>query len=80
MGLGDANRKVDVVSKRLKIVVDRDLCDAHGRCVEAAPAVFAIGDDDQMHLLSEHPDESERANVEKAVQRCPKGALTLIVE
>lgn len=75
MGLGDTHRKVDVVSRRLHVVVDRDLCDAHGRCVEAAPNVFTIGDDDQMHLLEENPDESERANVEKAVQWCPKGAL-----
>jgi len=63
------------MSRKLRVIVDRDLCDAHGRCAEAAPAVFAIGEDDQMHILDETPDESERANVEKAVQRCPKGAL-----
>lgn len=71
---------MDVVTKRLRVVVDRDLCDAHGRCVESAPNVFAIGDDDQMHLLTGNPPESERANVEAAVRRCPKGALSIIEE
>lgn len=63
--------------KKLTVVVDRDLCDAHGVCVGHAPGVFAIGEDDQMHLLTEHPTEEQLAGVRAAVHGCPKGALSL---
>lgn len=61
----------------MKIVVDRDLCEGHGRCVEAAPAVFEIRDDDQMYLLDENPGEDQRQGVETAVANCPRQALSL---
>jgi ferredoxin len=61
----------------MKVVVDRDLCEAHGRCVEAAPAVFEIRDDDQMHILNENPGEDQRRAVETAVANCPRQALSL---
>ena len=64
--------------KKLTVVVDRDLCDAHGVCVGHAPEVFAIGDDDQMRLLTPHPTEAQLAGVRAAVDGCPKGALSLV--
>ena len=60
----------------MKVVVDRDLCEAHGRCVEAAPAVFEIRDDDQMYILDENPGEDQRQAVETAVANCPRQALS----
>lgn len=63
--------------KRLRVVVERDRCDAHGVCVSHAPNVFAIGDDDQMHLLVEFPPAEEIPRVEQAVEHCPKCALSL---
>ena len=67
-----------MTNKRLKINVDRDLCDSHGACVVNAPAVFHIGDDDQMRLLVTHPVESQMDAVHAAVRACPKGALSLV--
>ena len=61
----------------MKVIVDRDLCEAHARCVEAAPAVFEIDDDDQMHLLEANPGEDQRRAVETAVANCPRQALSL---
>ncbi len=61
----------------MKVVVDRDLCESHGRCVEAAPAVFEIRDDDQMYVLDENPGEDLRQAVETAVANCPRQALSL---
>jgi len=61
----------------MKVVVDRDLCESHGRCVEAAPAVFEIRDDDQMYVLDENPGEDLRQDVETAVANCPRQALSL---
>ena len=61
----------------MKVIVDRDLCEGHARCVEAAPAVFEIGDDDEMHVLDENPGEEQRRAVETAVVNCPRQALSL---
>jgi ferredoxin len=62
---------------QFKIVVDRDLCEANGSCVQVAPQVFEIGDDDQMHVRVAQPSAAEIECVRDAVRRCPKGALTL---
>jgi len=61
----------------MKVTVDRDLCEAHARCVEAAPAVFEIDDDDEMHILKGNPGEDQRRAVETAVANCPRQALSL---
>jgi ferredoxin len=61
----------------MKVVVDRDLCEGHARCVEVAPAVFDIGDDDEMRILDESPAEKQRQAVEAAVANCPRQALSL---
>jgi ferredoxin len=61
----------------MKVVVDRDLCEGHARCVETAPAVFEIGVDDEMHVIDENPGEEQRHGVEAAVANCPRQALSL---
>lgn len=61
----------------MKIHVDLPLCQGHGQCEEAAPEVFVVGDDDQVHLLMENPPEELRFKVEEAVRRCPVRALRL---
>jgi len=61
----------------MRIVVDHDLCEGNAVCVRVCPEVFAVGDDDQAHLLIENPGESLRAKVEAAVARCPRQALSL---
>jgi ferredoxin len=61
----------------MKVIVDLNLCDLHGLCVEAAPEVFKIGDDGVLHLLTETPPDALRANVDKAVRECPTGAISI---
>jgi ferredoxin len=61
----------------MKVVVDLNVCDLHGLCVEAAPEVFEIGDDGQLHVLNERPEEGLRKKVEKAVGECPTGAISI---
>ena len=61
----------------MKVVVDLSICDLHGLCVEAAPEVFEIGDDGELHVLNETPPESLRAKVKEAVQGCPTGAISI---
>ena len=61
----------------MKVVVDLSICDLHGLCVEAAPEVFEIGDDGELHILNETPPESLRAKVKEAVTGCPTSAISI---
>ena len=61
----------------MKVVVDLNMCDLHGLCVERAPEVFEIGDDGVLHVLNEAPPEGLRAKVGAAVRDCPTGAISI---
>jgi ferredoxin len=62
----------------MKVVVDLDLCEGNAKCVDAAPEVFNLGDDDKAIVLSENPGPELRAKVERAVRICPKQAIKLV--
>lgn len=60
----------------MKLVLDRDLCEANGVCVRLAPEAFALDDHDVLHLRVLQPaDASQRAAIDAAIAGCPKGAL-----
>jgi ferredoxin len=62
----------------MKVVVDELRCDAHGVCVSVCPEVFDLNDDDDVvRLIDEYPDQSLRERIVKAVQQCPKAAITI---
>jgi ferredoxin len=61
----------------LRIVVDRDLCEANGECMRAAPEVFFVDDNDKLVLKIERPPADILEKVKTAVRRCPRAALTL---
>jgi len=61
----------------MKVVVDLQLCEGNARCMEAAPEVFAVGDDDQAHLLMDNPAESLRGKLKLAVRMCPRQAIAI---
>lgn len=61
----------------IKVVVDFDLCESNGICMDIAPEVFEIRDDDFLYVLDEEPGETLREKVETAAVRCPKQAITL---
>lgn len=60
-----------------KVVVDFDLCESNAVCMDVAPEVFEVRDDDFLYILQDEPDESLREKVETAVERCPKQAISL---
>ena len=62
----------------MKVVVDYDLCESNALCMDAAPEVFEVREDDILYLLQEEPPESLRAKVEQAVRVCPKQAIKII--
>jgi ferredoxin len=45
--------------------------------MQVAPDVFEVRDDDKLYVLNEHPPESARERVLKAVRVCPKQALSI---
>ena len=61
----------------MKIVVDFDLCESNAVCMQIAPDVFEVRDDDFLYVLNENPDESDRERMEECVQRCPKQAISI---
>jgi ferredoxin len=62
----------------VKLIVDLDVCAAHGDCVVAAPELFDLGeDDDVVTVLDAEPGEELRAKAERAVQDCPVSAIRI---
>ena len=62
---------------RYRVVVDFDLCESNAICMQIAPEVFEVRDDDFLYVLNEEPGEDMRAKVEESVQRCPKQAIAI---
>ena len=63
-----------------RVVVDFDLCESNARCMEAAPEVFEVRDDDFLYVLDEHPPEALREKCLEAARVCPKQAIAIVDE
>ncbi len=59
----------------MKVRVDHDRCEGHGKCVTAAPKVFELRDDDLSYVLLEEIPEKYRDDVEQAIRLCPRQAI-----
>ena len=58
----------------MKVIVDMELCESHGQCEFAAPEVFSLDDEADLHFVEE-PEVSEADNVARAVRVCPTRAI-----
>jgi ferredoxin len=61
----------------VRIVVDLDTCAVTGGCAHLAPDVFEVGDDGFLHVLAPEPPPESHADVVRAAELCPTGAITL---
>jgi ferredoxin len=61
----------------MKVVVDFDLCESNAVCMDVAPEVFRVDDNDMLHILMESPPEALRKKVEEAVRLCPRQAISI---
>ncbi len=61
----------------MRVVVDFTQCESNALCAGVAPEVFELDEDDNLHVLMEHPPEALRARVEEAVRLCPKQAISI---
>ncbi len=60
----------------MEIRVDRELCEANGRCVRVAPQVFSL-DDDEILQIAAPGNGIDRERIERAVASCPLNALAI---
>lgn len=62
----------------MKITLDSNLCQGHGRCYALAPTLFGCDDDGYSVLLVDGdvpPDEESKARL--AADSCPEFAITV---
>jgi ferredoxin len=61
----------------MKVIVDFDLCEANAVCMDTAPEIFRVDENDMLHILIEHPGENLRKKLEEAVRLCPRQAISI---
>jgi 3-phenylpropionate/trans-cinnamate dioxygenase ferredoxin reductase subunit len=60
-----------------KVMVDLGLCQGYANCINIAPDIFDLNDDDQVVLLSADFATADQPRIEDAVQGCPVAALSI---
>jgi ferredoxin len=61
----------------IRVTIDTERCEGHGRCVMLAPEVFDQDDDGHgIVVVDSIPSELE-VSVAQAVASCPEGAISL---
>lgn len=60
----------------MRVVVDYTACEANAFCEAIAPETFAVDEADQLHVRGEPTDEN-LDRVRRAVDACPRAALSL---
>ncbi len=61
----------------MRVVVDFDRCQSNAVCMDVAPEIFEVRDDNVLHVLAEKPAEAMRRKLDEAVRRCPTSALSI---
>lgn len=61
----------------MKIVVDLDICQRHGRCCMLAPQVFEL-DDAGLLTYQGTTDDELRDAVDQAAEACPTQAIQVL--
>ncbi|HTT50663.1 MAG TPA: ferredoxin [Streptosporangiaceae bacterium] len=61
----------------MRVIVERDLCEANGVCAGLAPDVFELDDEDNLHITAAGVPARSADAVRRAVASCPRLALSL---
>ena len=61
----------------LKVFVDMEKCQHYGQCVFEAPDIFRLNSDDKLEYTAE-ADDSEKANIQAAIDICPMQAIFIV--
>jgi ferredoxin len=60
-----------------KVRIDEDLCVGDAICVDIAPDVFEMGDDDLAHVKPGKENTGDNRKVQQAVDECPASAIII---
>ena len=66
---------VESTRNGIAIVVDRELCYGFGDCVDSAPGVFELDDEDKSVVVD--PNAQSRDDIILASQDCPVDAIII---
>ncbi len=61
----------------IAVEVDEQLCQGYANCLDAAPEVFELGEDDIARPRARRYPSSRRGELEEAARRCPAKAIRL---
>ena len=64
----------------LRVILDYDLCQSNGNCLDECPEVFALDAEDQPEVVCREPAEGLREKVEFAALCCPRSAIKVLVD
>ena len=65
-----------MTASQRRVRVDTRLCEGHALCMDLAPEVFDLADDD-VATCDAQPAGTSWDKVEAAVNACPRGAITI---
>jgi ferredoxin len=60
----------------MRVVVDRDRCEGNAFCVNIAPQVFELDDDEYAVVITDPVPVEQETLVEQAIAACPRAALS----
>lgn len=60
----------------MRVVVDRDRCEGNAFCVNIAPEVFQLDDDEYAMVMTEPVPVEQESLVQQAIEACPRAALS----
>lgn len=60
----------------MRPVVNLDRCEGNAYCVNIAPDVFRLDDDDYAVVVADPVPVEQEALVERAIAECPRAALS----
>jgi ferredoxin len=59
----------------MKVDVNHDVCEGHGKCEMSAPEVFELRDDDLSYVLVDDVPAELKEKVDRAIRLCPRAAI-----
>lgn len=62
----------------MRVEVDRETCEGHGLCEQAAPQIYELDDDGYVGLRRQPDGSQEEGAAEAGARVCPVSALTIV--
>jgi len=65
------------VGRTRRVTVDPRLCEGHALCLQSAPELFDLSDD-EVATCTQQPSGEQWSLVEAAIDACPRGAISIV--